>query len=83
MTDTENQILNTLLELEAAVNHMATTDPRPNLVPLFSKLDELAGALPPGADPELKHFLQRKSYQKARLLLQGFGAANQRGSCGR
>lgn len=83
MTDTEHQILDALLELESAVNNMATANPKPNLVPMFSKLDELAGALPAGADPELKHFLQRKSYQKARLLLQGMGAENRRGSCGR
>ncbi|HAV61238.1 MAG TPA: hypothetical protein DCY13_02600 [Verrucomicrobiales bacterium] len=83
MTDTENQILNTLLELEDAVNRMSTANPKPNLVPLFGKLDELAGSLPPETDPELRHFLQRKSYQKARLLLQGMGAENRRGSCGR
>lgn len=82
MTDVENRILATLLELETAVNNMATATPRPNLLPLFTKLDEMAGSLPPDADPELKHFLLRKSYQKARLLLQGRGAENRRGSCG-
>ena len=35
---------------------------------------------PPDADPELKHFLLRKSYEKARALLEGRQAA--RGSCG-
>ena len=83
MTDVENRILETLLELETAVNALATARPKPNLVPLFSRLDELAGDLPPDADPELRHFLQRKSYQKARLLLQGLGSENRRGSCGR
>jgi hypothetical protein len=82
MTDTENRILQTLLELEAAVNHLSPGGPKPNLIPLFSKLDEFALALPADADSELKHFLQRKSYQKARLLLQGRGAENRRGSCG-
>lgn len=82
MTDTENRILNALVELDVAVGSMATADPKPNLVPLFTKLDELAGSLPPDVDPELRHFLQRKSYQKARLLLQGMGAENRRGSCG-
>lgn len=83
MTDVENRILETLLELETAVNTMATASPKPNLVPIFAQLDELAGNLPLDADPELRHFLQRKSYQKARLLLQGMGAENRRGSCGR
>ncbi len=82
MTDTENRILDTLLELETAVNGIATANPKPSLLPLFTRLDEMAGQLPPDADPELKHFLLRKSYQKARLLLQGKGAENRRGSCG-
>jgi hypothetical protein len=42
MTDVENRILDTLLELETAVNTMATASPKPNLVPLFARLDELA-----------------------------------------
>jgi hypothetical protein len=82
MTDMENRILDTLLELESAVNNLATANPKPNLVPLFTRLDEMAGQLPPDADPELRHFLHRKSYQKARLLLQGRGGENRRGSCG-
>ena len=82
MTDTEDRILNTLLELETAVNGLATANPKPKLVDLFSRLDELGAQLPPDADPELKHFLLRKSYQKARLLLQGRGADQPRGSCG-
>jgi len=82
MTDCENRILDTLIELETAVNSMATANPKPNLMPLFTRLDEMAGSLPPDADPELRHFLQRKSYQKARLLLQGRGTENRRGSCG-
>lgn len=82
VNDTENRILETLLELESTVNNLASTGARPNLVPLFSKLDEFAAQLPAGSDPELRHFLQRKSYQKARLLLQGRGAENRRGSCG-
>jgi hypothetical protein len=35
-------------------------------------VDELAGRLPDSASPELRHFLQRKSYRKARLLLQEY-----------
>lgn len=82
MTDLENRILSTLIELETSASQMATTNPKPNLMPLFTRLDEMAGSLPADADPELRHFLQRKSYQKARLLLQGRGAENRRGSCG-
>lgn len=82
VTDLENRILNTLLELENAVANMASASAKPDLVALFGKLDQFAGELPPGSDPELKHFLQRKSYQKARLHLQGKGAENQKGVCG-
>ncbi len=83
MTDVENRILETLIELETTVSGMASANPKPNLMPLFTRLDEMAGSLPADADPELRHFLQRKSYQKARLLLQGRSTENRRGSCGR
>jgi len=81
MNQTEEQILQTLRELDEAVKGMATASPKPNLLPLFARLDELAGQLPRTTDPELLHFLQRKSYEKARAKLEGHQAA--RGSCGR
>lgn len=70
MTDIETQLLQSLLQLEKAVEAMAAANPKPDLRPLFARLDELAGQLPASADPQLRHFLQRKSIQKARLLLQ-------------
>ena len=81
MSQTEQQILQTLIELDAAVKSLATAQPKPSLMPLFARLDELATQLPRSADPELLHFLQRKSYEKARARLEGQAAA--RGSCGR
>jgi len=54
----------------------------PNLMPLFTRLDDLTCRLPKTADPELLHFLHKKSYEKARLLLQGRGQENARGTCG-
>lgn len=81
MTDKEQAILDTLLELEEAVRAMPAANPKPDLRPLFGKLDQLARELPKGADPNLAHYLQRKSYQKARLLLQGRDAENAQGSC--
>lgn len=71
MTVTEQAVLEALLELDAAVRSMPGADPKPNLVPLFERIDALARQLPPGTNPELLHFLHRKSYEKARLLLQG------------
>ncbi|MBI3882253.1 MAG: hypothetical protein HY301_19620 [Verrucomicrobia bacterium] len=81
MTATEQALLDTLLDLEAEVKRMATANPKPNLLPLFARLDELAAQLPPDSDAELRHFLQRKSYEKARMKLEGQAAT--RGSCGR
>jgi len=81
MTETEQSILDTLLQLERTVEAMPRANPKPSLLPLFSRLDELARALPPGADPLLLHYLHKKSYEKARLFLQGCEAENQRGNC--
>lgn len=81
MNEIEEQILGALKELDVAVKAMPTANPKPNLLPLFARIDELAQQLPRSTDPELLHFLQRKSYEKARSRLQGLGAA--RGSCGR
>ena len=80
MTDTEHAIWKTLDELDAAVRSMPTANPKPNLLPIFNRLDELARQLPRDADPELLHFLHRKSYEKARARLEGRAA--ERGSCG-
>ncbi len=82
MTQLERNILGALLELDGAIKSLRTANPRPNLQPLFARLDRLADDLPDNADPQLRHFLARKSYEKARLLLEGRGAENARGACG-
>jgi len=71
MTEIETQLLQALLQLEKAVEAMRAARPKPDVRPLFARLDELAKQLPASADPQLRHFLQRKSYEKARLFLQG------------
>ena len=81
MSQTENEILQTLIELDQAVKAMPTAKPKPDLRPLFNRLDELANQLPPTTDPQLLHFLQRKSYEKARARLEG--QPTERGACGR
>ena len=81
MTDTEQSILQALLELERAVVSMPTANPKPNLLPMFSRIDELTRQLPRESDPSLLHYLHKKSYKKARLLLQGREAENARGNC--
>ena len=81
MTPTEQAILKALDELDAAAKAMPTALPKPNLLPIFQRLDELARELPKDSNPELLHFLNRKSYEKARLLLLGRAEENERGSC--
>ncbi len=81
MTEIENDILAELIELDRAVQAMPNANPKPNLLPIFARLDELARRLPKSADPNLLHYLHKKSYEKARLLLQGRDAENAQGSC--
>ncbi|MCX6896638.1 MAG: hypothetical protein NTZ16_14335 [Verrucomicrobia bacterium] len=82
MTALEKNILQALTELDAAVKAMATAQPKPNLLPLFRRLDELALELPRETDPNLRHYLNKKSYEKARLFLLGRDRENKTGSCG-
>ncbi len=70
MTQLEQQIFNSLKELEAAAAKMPTANPKPNLLPIFSRIDELARQLPAGTEPDLLHYLHRKSYQKACAFLE-------------
>ena len=77
----ENDILKALVALDAAVKSMATAVPKPDLLPLFSHLDELTARLPRQTDPVLLHYMHKKSYEKARLFLQGREAENQAGNC--
>jgi hypothetical protein len=81
VNETERALLQSLLELEQAVASMPTANPKPNLLPLFSRLDDLTRRLPRDTDPSLLHYLQKKSYEKARLFLQGREAENARGNC--
>ena len=70
MTATEQELLDTLLELEDAVARV-NADPKPDLMALFARLDALTVAMPKDSPPDLLHYLHKKSYQKARLFLQG------------
>ena len=81
MTPVENHLLAALVQLEVAVKSMATAKPKPNLLPLFARLDELTLQLPRETDPTLLHYLHKKSYEKARLFLQGEDLKNQLGNC--
>jgi hypothetical protein len=81
MTGTEQRILQALIELDTAVKAMRASGAKPDLLPLFSRLDELTRDLPRDASPDLLHYLHKKSYEKARLWLEGRDAENARGGC--
>jgi hypothetical protein len=81
MSETEREILSALKDLDEKVRSMKTANPKPNLLPVFQRLDELTARLGPAADPSLLHYLHKKSYEKARLYLDGRDAENARGTC--
>jgi len=82
----EQAILEALQELErAAVGRGPTAVPgaaKVPILPILERIDRLAGELPADAPGDLRHYLQRKSYEKARLFLLDRGAENARGTCG-
>ncbi|MBU6408931.1 MAG: hypothetical protein KGR98_00960 [Verrucomicrobia bacterium] len=82
-TPLEDKLLDALLELEETATSGAGAAEHRNLLPLFARVDTMAGRLPRGTNPVLLHYLGKKSYQKARLFLQGRDPENQRGACGR
>ena len=81
MNDTEREVLSVLKDLEEKVRSIKTANPKPNLLPVFERLESLTAQLGPGADPSLLHYLHKKSYEKARLYLEGRDAENARGAC--
>jgi len=80
-TSLEKSLLKALIELDAAVKTAPSANPKPDLLSRFARIDELAKQLPRDTDPALLHYLQKKSYEKARLFLQGRDAENQAGNC--
>lgn len=81
MTETEQMLLDALLDLEQTVAQMASANPKPDLRPIFGKIDQLTGRLSKDSAPELLHYLHKKSYQKARLWLQERDSENASGNC--
>jgi hypothetical protein len=79
--DISKQILEALVVLDDAVRTMPAANPKPNLLPLFARIDELTHQLPRDTNPTLLHYLHKRSYEKARLFLQDRDAENQAGNC--
>jgi len=78
MTELEKHLLDSLLQLEETVRSR-----QPDLAVRLQRIDQLTTELPKTTDPDLLHYLHKKSYEKARLWLQGRNAENQAGHCPR
>ena len=50
---------------------MSSHYPNPALRPALARLDELTASMPPLTSASLRHYLNKRSYQKARILLEG------------
>ena len=86
VTATEHAILEALIELERAAGAARAPQVAPQakipVLPILERIDRLALELPPTAPGDLRHYLQRKSYEKARLFLLDRDAENTPGQCG-
>ncbi|HMP82737.1 MAG TPA: hypothetical protein PKA41_08565 [Verrucomicrobiota bacterium] len=83
MTRIEQDLLRALVELDDAVKSLRASSLKPDIGALLARVDSLASGLPPDADGNLKHYLQRKSYEKARMWLEGRRTGIPSGVCGR
>jgi hypothetical protein len=81
MNETEHAIHQALCELAQAASQSQPGRARADLLGLFTRIDELTRQLPQGTHPDLLHYLHRKSYEKARLWLEGRETENRRGQC--
>jgi hypothetical protein len=75
----EEKLLETLEGYLDAVKR--SRDPGVDLKSYFDRLEMLSKSLPPGTQPQLRHYLQQKSYRKAHDFLRG--GDPEAGSCGR
>jgi hypothetical protein len=73
MNEIERGILAALRDLHQAVQRMPTAAVKPDLLPIFERIDALRAELPKETDPNLLHYLYKQSYEKARLWLEGQG----------
>jgi hypothetical protein len=70
MNRIEQEILENLVKLAQEAKTIRAGERKPDLRPLFARIDELAARLPLDAHPDLIHYLRRKSYEKARQWLE-------------
>jgi hypothetical protein len=79
MNETEHAIHQALCELAEAARPCPPGEARPDLMGLFNRIDTLTRQLPQRTDPDLLHYLHRKSYEKARLWLEDRKTDHRRG----
>ncbi len=72
----ELELLEALRALDSAVKSMPTSNPKPNLLALFLRIDEIAAGMTGRAHPELLHFIHRKSYEKAIAWLENHASTS-------
>jgi hypothetical protein len=65
----EKNILQCLTELDQAVKTLSNGSPKPDLKALLARLDDLTREMPRDTNPNLLHYLHRRSYEKARQFL--------------
>ncbi len=86
VTEIEHSLLEALIELERAAASGRGSQGSPTvktpILPILERIDRLASELPATAPGDLRHYLQRKSYEKARLFLMDRDGENARGGCG-
>ena len=79
----EQILCEALQELADAVASLKTSTNKPDLRRLLDRVDHLGLQLKPDPDVDLRHYLHRKSYEKAVLHLSQRQPEISRGSCGR
>ena len=79
MTAHEQAVLAALEALEAEAAKARTGGAKGTVLPILEELDRLTASLPEEAPRDLRHYLQRKSYEKAREFLRAGGGVSQGG----
>ncbi len=70
MTPAEKALRDAIVELEETAAMARSGRKTPGVLPVLEKVERLAAELPPDTPAELRHFLERKSYAKARAFLE-------------
>jgi|GEM_PF-2887882 len=73
MNETERLLLAALRELDQVVKTIASSHSKPDLLAYFQRIESLASASGGQLDPQLAHYIQRGSYQKALAWLTEHG----------